>query len=198
MFVAGAALGVTLLVVTVFPSTGAPAASTAHRRGPVSGSFGWLMPHPAPPTWHRVATPSGGAVLAYPTSFSPIAGDAGSVSAGLTNSTGQLVAYVNVTPRQGAEELKGFGHLRLSLIGKDDDKDVRLQGTGEGLPFRRGTGSCVMDDYRTRIGNNHYREIACLVVGKHAANVVVAAVANQDWVRYRTQLRQVIASFTVS
>ena len=163
-----------------------------------SGSFGWLSPEVAPATWHRVTTQSGEAVLSYPPPFMPIAGDHGSASAAVESRTGKILAYVNVTPGEGDEQLKGFGRFRVHLIGKDDDRDVHLDSSAEDLAFRGGTGSCVIDDYLTRVGNNHYKEIACLVVGQHASSVVIAAGANADWTHFLPLLRESVASFRIS
>ncbi|MGH9206414.1 MAG: hypothetical protein ACRD1G_07640 [Acidimicrobiales bacterium] len=120
------------------------------------------------------------------------------MSAGVTAKSGKLVAYLNVTPQQGDEKRKGFANFRVNLNGEDHDKDVHLDATAEGVRFRGGTGSCVVDDYHTRLGDNHYREIACLVVGRHGGSVLVAAAADADWARFRPLLRQAVDSFAVS
>lgn len=163
-----------------------------------SGSFSWLSPAVAPATWHRVTTQSGEAVLSFPPPFKPIAGDRGSASAALESRTGKILAYVNVTPREGDEQLKGFSRFRVHLIGEDDDRDVHLDSSAGDLAFRGGTGSCVIDDYITRVGDDHYKEIACFVVGQHASSVVVAAGANADWTHFLPLLRKSVASFRIS
>ena len=175
------------------------ASAGSHSEGrPKSGSFSWLSPAVAPATWHRVTTQSGEAVLSYPPPFMPIAGDRGSASADVESRTGKILAYVNVTPREGDEQLKGFARFRVHLIGEDDDRDVHLDSSARDLAFRGGTGSCVIDDYLTRVGDNHYREIACFVVGQHASSVVVAAGANADWTHFLPLLRESVASFRIS
>ncbi len=105
---------------------------------------------------------------------------------------------MNVTPQQGDERLHGFGTFRANLLGHDHDYAVRVDAVAEGLAFKRGVGSCVTDDYVTRVDNNHYREIACLVVGHHGGDVVVATASSASWAHYRQTLREVVASFTVS
>jgi hypothetical protein len=128
----------------------------------------------------------------------PIAGDSGSASAAVESRTGKILAYVNVTPREGDEQLKGFAHFRVHLIGEDDDRDVHLDSSAGDLKFRGGTGSCVIDDYLTRVGGTHYKEIACFVVGQHASSVVVAAGASADWTHFLPMLRESVASFRIS
>jgi hypothetical protein len=193
--------GVTVVAVAalvVAPASVSSASGAAGQRAGSSGSFGWLVPTPTPPGWRRVATTSGTPVLAIPPSFSPIGGDRGSVSAALEDKRGKVLAYLNVTPREGGEDLKGFASFRVHLIGKDEAKDVHMEAAAKDLAFRGGTGSCVMDNYVTRIQGNHYKEIACLVVGKHSSSVVVAAAADTLWARFRPLLRQSVASFRVS
>jgi hypothetical protein len=180
----------------VAPQSASAASHSASR--PESGSFNWLSPAVAPATWHRVTTQSGQAVLSYPPSFMPIAGDRGSASAAVESSTGKILAYVNVTPREGDEQLKGFAGFRVHLIGEDDDRDVHLDSSAGDLAFRGGTGSCVIDDYLTRVGDNHYKEIACFVVGQHASGVVVAAGADADWTHFLPLLRESVASFRIT
>ena len=175
----------------------ASAASHSESR-PESDSFTWLSPAAAPATWHRVTTQSGQAVLSYPPPFMPIAGDRGSASAAVKSRTGKILAYVNVTPREGDEQLKGFARFRVHLIGEDDDRDVHLDSSAGNLAFRGGTGSCVIDDYLTRVSDNHYKEIACFVVGQQASSVVVVAAANADWNHFLPLLRKCVASFRIS
>jgi hypothetical protein len=107
-------------------------------------------------------------------------------------------SYLNVTPPEGDEQLKGFARFRVHLIGKDDDRDVHLDSSAGNLAFRGGTGSCVIDDYLTRVGDNHYREIACFVVGQHVSSVLVAAGANANWTHFLPLLRESVASFRIS
>jgi hypothetical protein len=57
----------------------------------------------------------------------------------------------------------------------------------------------VLDDYVTRIGHHHYRELACFVVGSRGgAAVVVAAATIADWGHFEPQLRRAVASFAIS
>ena len=67
----------------------------------------------------------------------------------------------------------------------------------EGVQFRGGIGSCVIDDYRTRIGGHHYQEIACLVQGHTSASVIVAAAPAAGWARARPLLLRAVAAYLV-
>ncbi len=190
-----AVLGILILVV----SAGPLAASTTGVRsvGPrPSAPFAWLVPIAAPPEWIRAVLPSGGATLSYPPSFSPLTGDAGTVSATVRDGQGRFLAYVNATPRQGDERLKGFGAFRVGLL-RHEDPAVFMDAAKEGLAFRGGRGSCVNDHYVTRIDRNRYREVACLAQGRSGSAVVVAAATEATWRRFEPELRQVIASFEV-
>ena len=66
-----------------------------------------------------------------------------------------------------------------------------------GVKFRGGTGSCVVDDYVTRIGRHHYQEVACLVQGHTSASVIVAAAPASDWARARPLLLRAVAAYLV-
>jgi hypothetical protein len=193
--VALGALGILILIVSGGPLV---ASTTGKRPGPphASGPFGWLVPDDAPPDWPRAVLPSRGAQLSYPPSFAPLAGDAGTVSAAVRDTHGKFLAYVNATPRQGDERLKGFGAFRVGLL-RHEDPTVIEDAAREGLAFRGGQGSCVIDHYVTRIDHNRYREVACLAQGRHDSAVVVAAATEATWRQFEPVLRQVIASFTV-
>jgi hypothetical protein len=116
----------------------------------------------------------------------------------MESSTGKILAYVNVTPRERGEQLRGFARFRVHLLAEDDDRDVHSDSSAGDLAFRAGIGSCVIDDYLTRVGDNHYKEIACFVVGQHASSVVVVAGANADWTHFLPLLRKSVASFRIS
>jgi hypothetical protein len=185
-----------VLALMVAPQSASAASHSASR--PKSGSFSWFSQAVAPASWHRVTTQSGHAVLSYPPSFMPIAGDPGSASAAVESRTGKILAYVNVTPRERGEQLHGFARFRVHLLGEDDDRGVHSDASAGDLAFRGGTGSCVIDDYLTRVGDNHYKEIACFVVGQQASSVVVVAATNADWNHFLPSLRKCVASFRIS
>jgi hypothetical protein len=140
--------------------------------------------------------PSGSASVSYPPSFVTEASDPGTVTAAVHDQRGKFLAYLNVTPRQGDEKLKGFPAFRLGLLRKEN-RTVHQDAGAEGLPFSGARGSCVMDHYTTRIGSNPYLEFACFVMGARTGSVVVAAAASGSWRRFEGQLRQAVASFAV-
>jgi hypothetical protein len=110
LLVTAMATAVSVVSALMVAPQSASAASHSENR-PESGSFSWLSPAVAPATWQRLTTQSGEAALSYPSPFMPIAGDRGSASAAVESRTGKILAYVNVTPREGDEQLKGFWPL---------------------------------------------------------------------------------------
>jgi hypothetical protein len=193
----GASLSLFLLACLAVSITPAGAIVQSRPRPPGrSGPFAWLTTSAAPADWQRAVLPSGEARVSYPPSFTPLVGDTGTVSATVRDVRGRFLAYINVTPRQGDEKLKGFGSFRVGLL-RDEDPMVIQDATQEGLRFHGGLGSCVIDHYVTRIDHNRYREVACLVQGRHGSAVVVAAAMEGVWRQFGPVLQQVIASFTV-
>ena len=114
-------------------------------------------------------------MLSYPPSLRPLAGDKVAVSAARLSPGGAFQLYLNATPRQGTERLRNWAAFRLKLLRADDAASAHQDAAAQGVKFRGGTGSCVIDDYLTRIGAHHYQEIACLVQGHTSASVIVAA-----------------------
>ena len=127
------------------------------------------------PGGRTLTLPNGTAVLSYPPSLSRLAGDTDAVSAARLSPGGAFQLYLNATPRQGTERLRHWAASRLRLLRSDDAASAHQDAAAEGIKFRGGTGSCVIDDYLTRIGAHHYQEIACLVQGRTSASVIVAA-----------------------
>jgi hypothetical protein len=144
-----------------------------------------------------VASPSGDAILAYPPSFRPVPSDPGSVTVAAGSAPHVYEGYLNVTPRQGAEQLHGFAAFRLDRLG-DEDTAVHEIGAAENVAFAGAAGSCVNDDYRTRIGDNHYEELACLVAGRRSEYVIVASALFANWDRLAPTLRTAVEAFEVS
>jgi len=60
-----------------------------------------------------------------------------------------------------------------------------------------GAGSCVIDDYVTKIGHHPFHEIACLVEGAKAGSVVVAAAPSSAGNRVNATLERVVSSYLV-
>jgi|NGEPerStandDraft_6_1074524.scaffolds.fasta_scaffold13319_6 hypothetical protein len=159
------------------------AASTARQAGPAPNAaeagFAWLAPAPAPADWRsaRLAT---GATIAYPPDWHTLPGDRGTASAGLFDPRGHYLAYLNLTPRQGAETLAGWAAFRVRHNVGEGDREVKSDGAAGGLRFLTGHGTCVRDAYTTS-ANTRYVEIACLVAGPHATSVAVGAAPREHW-----------------
>jgi hypothetical protein len=152
---------------------------------------------PAPAGWTHVTLPDGTAVLSYPPSLQRVAGDTDAVSAARLGPGGAYRLYLNATPRQGSENLRHWASFRLRLLRSDDAASARLVAAGQRIGFRGGTGSCVIDNYVTRIGGHHYQEIACLVQGRTSASVIVGAAPAATWAQARPLLLRAVAAYRV-
>jgi hypothetical protein len=159
-------------------------------------AFPALVPAAAPAGWAHQTLPNGSAVLSYPPSLRPIAGDTDAVSAARLG-PGGFQLYLNATPRQGAERLQDWAAFRLRLLRSDDAVSAREISAAQGVTFRGGTGSCLIDGYVTRIGGHHYDEIACLVQGRTSASVIIAAAPAAEWTQARPLLLQAVAAYLV-
>src|SRR5215467_10986872 len=93
----------------------------------------------------------GTGVLSYPPSLHPLSGDAGTVSAARTGPSRVLQLYLNATPRQGPETLARWAEFRVKFLRADNAARAHLDAAAQGVRFRGGTGSCVLDDYFTKI-----------------------------------------------
>jgi hypothetical protein len=185
--------GLVMVVVVASIAIAAIVVSDVHQDVP----FTWESPTSAPITWHHVVTPAGTAVLSYPPSFRTVRSDSGSVSVAVGQGP-RYVAYLNVTPHQGNERLQDFATFRVNFLRDDDATRVHEEGVAQNLRFQGGVGSGVLDDYFTRVGHNHYREIAALVTGRHGGWVIVGASLDADYGRFRQILQQAVSSFVVS
>ncbi|HEX4804482.1 MAG TPA: hypothetical protein VFU94_01165 [Conexibacter sp.] len=156
-----------------------------------AGPFPALRPAPPPAGWRSAMLPSG-AVLAYPADWRPIRGDSGTASAALRDAHGRFLGYLNLTPRQGGETFANWPAFRLRHIRAEGDLVATEQGSARGVPFRDGArGVCVRDAYTT---SRHLRfvEVACLVHGRRADSVIVAAAPPRQWARRWPTLRRVL------
>ena len=160
-------------------------------------AFPPLHPAAAPAGWPRLPLPDGTAVLSYPPSLHQLAGDTDAVSAARLSPGGAFQLYLNATPRQDSERLQGWAAFRLRLLRSDDAASAHQDAAAEGVRFRGGTGSCVIDDYVTRIGGHHYQEIACLVQGRTSASVIIAAAPAAQWAQARPLLFRAVAAYLV-
>jgi hypothetical protein len=160
----------------------------------IPARFRWFAPAPAPSGWKHLGLPSGGAILSYPPSLARIRSDKGSVSVAKTNRSGRILVYLNVTPKQGDERLGTWPEYRITHNRGESDA-VHLDARAFRLPFLGGSGSCVIDDYATRVNVNHYREIACFVEGATTASVLVAAALESEWKRAAPVLERAVSAF---
>jgi hypothetical protein len=173
-----------------------PAQSWPARAGTASAGFGWLRPQAAPAGWRSARLPGHPAVLSYPRWLSRSFEGPGTVTEQLPSGTGLVLVYLNVTPRQGSENLATWAGFRLAHLRDDSASAVGLDATSAVVPFRGGRGRCVMDDYTTKVGRHHYREFACYVQAATAdGSVLVAASPAADWPKYVTVLEQVVSAY---
>lgn len=163
---------------------------------PVS-AFLALVPVPAPAGWLSLPLPNGTAVLSYPPTLRPVIGDSDAVSAARLSPGGGYLLYLNATPRQGGENLRNWAAYRLRVLRAEDASSAREDGAAIDLAFLGGTGSCVIDDYITRIGAQHFEELACLVQGRTGASVIVATAPAVRWAQSRPLLERAVAAYRV-
>jgi hypothetical protein len=173
-------------------STGHEAPATPATAGSPA-AFAWLHPAPPPPGWSLARLP-GSAVLAYPTSWARIQADPGTVSAALQAPRSDLIdQYLNVTPQQGEETLQNWATFRPAHNQEEGDSRIQVLASAQGLRFRNGSGSCVIDRYRTPEAS--YQEIACLVRGRQRSNVIVAAALAAGWAQAAPELERAVSAF---
>ncbi|HEY2055307.1 MAG TPA: hypothetical protein VGH14_15350 [Solirubrobacterales bacterium] len=109
--------------------------------------------------------------------------------------SGRIVGYLNATPRQGDETAANWSHFRIAHNREEGDREDRLAAAATGLRFHAATGACVIDAYTTITGNR-FREIACLVTGRSAATVIVAAAPPSRWAAEAPLLERAVSNFT--
>jgi len=160
------------------------------------GAFSWLRAVRSPKTWTSATIASGGATLSYPSNWKPIPGDPGTVTAALRDSRGLYRGYLNVTPRQGAEQLAGWATFRATRNTQEGDRRTRIVAAAENLRLDRALGSCVVDDYLSRVGSHPYREVACIFTGSRYTNVFVGATLVRDWPTLGRVVERAASAFT--
>jgi len=133
-------------------------------------------------------------VLAYPASWHRIHSDPGTASAALVQArTGLVTDYLNATPRQGVETLQNWARFRPEHNQDEGDRHEQVLSSAEGLRFRNGSGSCVIDRYRT--SRTSYQEIACLVRSPHEESVIVATALTARWTQDAPLLERAVSAF---
>jgi len=163
----------------------------------LASAFQALVPTPAPAGWSRLPLPDETAVLSYPPTLRRVISDSDAVSAALPGPGGAYLLYLSATPRQGGENLQNWAAYRLRVLRAEDASSVREDAAATGLAFSGGTGSCVIDDYVTRIGAHHFEELACLVQGRAGASVIVAAAPAARWAQSQSLLLRAVAAYRV-
>jgi hypothetical protein len=186
-----------LAVLASVAAVAVAAATFALLGGSPGRAFPALVPAAAPAGWPHLTLPDGTAALSYPPSLRPVSGDADAASAAQVSPGGGYRLYLNATPRQGDEQPRGWAAFRLRLLTADDAVSARELAAAQGVAFRGGTGSCIIDAYVTRIGAHRYQEIACLVQGRASASVIVAAAPAATWAQASPLLLQAVAAYQV-
>jgi hypothetical protein len=159
-----------------------------------AGPFAWLRASAPPSGWKIARLPSGKAALAYPPGWRAIESDPGTVSAALMGPHGRIRGYLNATPQGGRETLANWARFRPAHNHEEGDRAVVSLASATGLTFTNGSGSCVMDRYKTV--SDRYKEIACIVRGANATTVVVGAAEPAAWASLAPDLQRAVASFT--
>lgn len=179
------AIAIVLAVAVAVPLIAGAGSSRARPRAAAhpgsAGAFAWFHPAPPPAGWKQTTTPTSQATLFYPPGWTAIPGDTGTVTRSLRAPSGPYAGYLNATPQQGTEQLYGWAAFRVDHNREEGDTQVRQVAATEGLPFTNAHGSCVIDDYLSKVGSNPYREIACLVTGHNHSDVFIGAALKPDW-----------------
>ena len=166
--------------------------STAAVQG--AAAFAWLHAQAPPSDWTRASIPDG-AVLPIPPGWKRESGDANTATAVLRDSNGQLIGYLNATPRENAEAPATWAAFRVHHNAGEGDSNVREEAAAQGLHFRGGRGSCVKDRYET-ITQEEYIELACLLAGAKTSAVIVAAAPPDSWAQLAPRLERAVSSFS--
>jgi hypothetical protein len=127
----------------------------------------------------------------------PVESDPYAVAAAQKDAAGRFLTYLNAGPSNGGEQVRGWPSFRIAHLRDEGDTSVNERAEASGLAFRGGNGSCVIDDYVTRVKDNHYREIACIAQGRTTASVIVATALASRWARSAPQLERAIAAWEV-
>jgi hypothetical protein len=187
-----------ILLLSSAPSSSGSRVAKAGTRAPRPlNAFSWLRPRAAPLGWLGASIASGGAVLFHPPDWKQIPGDKGTVSFALRDGRGLYRGNLNVTPRQGGERLAGWADFRTNRNRAEGDRRVREHVAAEGLHFAAADGSCVIDDYLSRVGSNPYTELACIASGRRYTNVFIGAALSRDWAALGPLIERAAAALIV-
>ncbi len=184
-----------LIVLMALLDAGCVAAAARSPRSsrPTHDAFVWLHPAPPPEGWSRVRLNSGTS-LALPPGWRRIPADRGTASAARVDArSGLIVEYLNATPQQGSETLRNWARFRPDHNLDEGDRHEQVLAAAQGLTFRDGTGSCVIDRYHT--SRTSYQEIACLVRRSGRGSVIVAAALTAGWAQAAPVLERAVSAF---
>jgi hypothetical protein len=159
-----------------------------------TAAFAWLHPGAVPAGWTTRRLAGSPARLSAPPRWLLAAGDPGTRTMISRGPSGRIVGYLNATPHQGDERAATWSRFRLAHNREEGDRKVRLLAAATGLRFRAATGACVIDSYTTITGNR-FREIACIVSGRSATTVVVAAAPPSRWTAEAPLLERAVSNF---
>ncbi len=160
-----------------------------------SATFAWLRPSVVPAGWTTVRLRGLPTRLPVPPGWESAESDVGTRTVVSRAPSGHIVGYLNATPLQGSETAANWSDFRVDHNREEGDRDVRLLASATGLRFRSATGACVLDSYLTITGNR-YREIACIVSGRSATTVIVAAAPPSRWAGQAPTLQRALSSYT--
>ncbi|MDQ0239101.1 hypothetical protein [Arthrobacter bambusae] len=192
---AGLSLGTAAAIIAVAACSSAGQSPGSRPEQSAEAPFGWFTAAPAPAGWRTMDLPDGTGVLSVPADASPAESDPGSVSAAASSPTGELRIYFNATPRQGSESLDNWSTFRIDHLADENSSSPTKIAERSGMAFLGGTGSCVEDSYVTRVGNNQYREMACLVAGSKGISVLIVAAPADSWPLYGPVLEQAVDAY---
>jgi hypothetical protein len=176
-------------------AAGCGAARQMPARSAKAGALATSIRAAAPPAgWHglRITT---GAVLFYPPGWKPARGDLGTATATLEGADRRLLGYLNITPQQGGETLANWSRFRVAHNAREGDREVKPEAISPRVRFRTGTGTCVRDRYTT-VSGARYIELACLVEGRSATSVIVAASSPAAWDTVSPSLYRALSAMT--
>ncbi len=180
-----------IAVVSAVAAAGCGSARHTQPAPSAPAGFAWLRPAPAPAGWPTARIP-GGAAVSYPPGWIRVHGDPGTATVAMLGPEHQIVGYLNLTPRQGAETLANYAHFRVDHNGDEGDSGIRALASATNRRFGGGRISCVQDSYATKTGAR-YIELACLVSGRTSV-VVVGAAPPQSWPRVSPLLQRAIST----
>jgi hypothetical protein len=79
---------------------------------------------------------------------------------------------------------------------EDGDQRTHIVTAAENLRLGSARGSCVVDDYLSRVGSHPYREVACIFTGNRSTNVFVGATLAGDWPTLGRVVERAASAFT--